>query len=734
MSDDRYHFEIPITNVRIEKYEKTSGGESFQRENHTEHGRKLYDSAIKLKDIELSKKDSKFTNDLFFQIETPEKLSVKSEKLKIEKLGIEVISYSKENKSLGTAKIDKNILPEFEKRVLEYAGTNDHVGKTYFSVIENITSIPIESKIRLQIDYDLNEPIPIIINLFNALSKKERIAINYSIIQEVQKYSPDVNIRNFKNGITSISCLLRPSEIPLVVKEFSTIKEIKSNYTTFVENAFPVQPMPNPLVVKKPLSDSAICIIDSGISLSSGIFKSIVIDQQPMLPIGSAVAAYNHGTFVASRCAFGDELENCSGAHFLQPYCNLIDIQVFGQDALGNELNPNEFHLRAVIEDVVDKYHNQVKVYNLSLGVSMPINNFEFSDLAKLLDFLSKNYKVLFIVSSGNINALHGTYPSDHFLDPNSRIGCPAESILSLTVGSIAKYSNADSLSSSNEISPFSRIGPGADLGIKPELVAHGGNLIKPYNFSPRISTYGISADGTKLCVDNGTSYSAPIISQYAQRLFDIYPKSDPNLIRALLCHFTESRLLPDEIIGDSINYLGFGEPIIDNALTANSFNAAYIYEGLLDQNNYQFITFHIPSTLAETNKNSKLRVKITITYDPPVDPDNDAEYSLARISALLIKNSEKGMIPINVTGDDKYILPWNPIIQFEKSFSRGYLTGSWDLRLRLYTRGNISDSYLQDYAIVIEIIDDQKGTNVYDDISKEFSEIYKKIKLRIVA
>ena len=654
--------------------------------------------------------------------------------MKIEKLGFEVISYSKDNKSIGTAKINKNKLPELEQKIQDYSATAEHIGKTYFSVIEDISSIPTESKIKIDIDYDRNQPIPITINLFNALSKKEKLAINQLIIEEVKKYSNDVKIRNFKNGITSIACSLQPSEVPLVTKEFSTIKEIKRNYTTFIENAVPIYALPNPLKVNNPISDSAVCIIDSGINARNGIFKSLVIEQIPMLPNGSIDAGYNHGTFVASRCVFGDNVDSCLGTHSLQPYCKLIDIQVFGVDSLGNNLNPNEFHLRAVIEDVVERFHNRVRVYNLSLGSSIPINNFEFSDLAKLLDFLSKQYKVLFIISSGNINSLLGTYPSDHFLNNNSRIGCPAESILSLTVGSIAKYDNSDSLANKEEISPFSRIGPGADLGVKPELVAHGGNLILPYNFLPRVSSYGISSDGTNLCVDNGTSYSAPVISQYAQRLFDLYPESDPNIVRALLCHFTERKNVPEEITDDFINYTGFGEPVIENALTANTYNAAYIYEGQLDQENYQYIKFHVPESLAETNKNSKLRIKITITYDPPVNPENDLEYSMARISALLMKNSAKGMSPINISGDGKYILPWNPIIQFEKGFTRGYLTGAWDLRLRLYTRGNIKEDYLQDFAVVIEIIDEENGTNVYNDIITEYSEIYKKIIVSIAA
>jgi len=482
MSEDRFHLKIPVSNVRYEKYVKNGGGKSFHRNNHTEHGQKLYRSTLKLKKLEFAKKDSHLTNDLFFQIETPKNISVKSEKMNIEKLGFKVISYSKDNKSIGTAMMEKGNLPILEQKILEYSETSQHVGKTYFSIIEEISSIPPESKIKVEMDYKSHEPLPIIINLYNALSNKEKLAINQTIIEEVKKYSKEIKIRNFKNGITSIACSLRPSEVPLLVNEFSTIKEIKANYSTFVENAVPIQEMPNPLTVRKPISDSVVCIIDSGIKVDNGIFGSFVIAQVPMLPNGSVKASYNHGTFVASRFAFGDNVDSCLGNHILQPYCNLIDIQVFGLDASNNEINPNEFHLRTVIEDIVERYHESVRVYNLSLGGQIPINNFEFSDLAKLLDFLSKQFKVLFIISSGNINSLLGPYPIDHFLNPYSRIGCPAESILSLTVGSIAKFDNSASLSKQEEISPFSRIGPGADLGVKPELVAHGGNLIFPYN------------------------------------------------------------------------------------------------------------------------------------------------------------------------------------------------------------------------------------------------------------
>ena len=578
MSNERSHFEIPKDNIRNEKYEKTGGGESFQRFNHSDHGKKLMDQTVKLKQVELKRRDSQYTSDIFLQIETSKEVSVKSEKLRLEKLGFEIINFDKDNKSIGTAKLQKEKLDEFEARLKEYTYSTDHVGKSYFSVIEDIVSVPAESKIKTEIDFNSDKQIPIVINLYNALAAKERLAINNTIIEEIKKYTDTISQRTFRNGVTSIAWVLKSKDIPIIANEFSTIREIKQNYTTFVENSFPIQAMPNPLKINNSTSSSVVCIIDSGVKTGNGIFDGIVVNQVPKLPLGSVDCHYDHGTFVVSRCVFGDNVDSCLGSHTLTPYCKILDVPVFGSDAKGDIIYPHEFHLRSAIEDVVIQFQDTVKVYNLSLGSEIPIKDYEFSELAKLLDFLSKTYKVLFIISAGNINNQLGNFPIDHFANSNARIGLPAESLLSLTVGAIAKYTDANSLAEVNEVSPFSRIGFGADLGIKPELVAHGGNLMTPYSYSPRVSAYGISKDGKNLSVNIGTSFSAPLISQYAQQLFDIYPNSDPNLVKALLCHFSETRLVYDEITDDLIKFIGFGEPAISNAISAKANNAAYIY------------------------------------------------------------------------------------------------------------------------------------------------------------
>jgi hypothetical protein len=208
MSDEKFHFEIPISNIRTQKYDKTGGGKSVNRINPSEHGRKLKEQTSTLIKNEISKKDFLYTSDLYLQIVTPEEVSLKSQQLKIEELGFEVLSYSNSNKSIGTARIKKDKLASFEERLDNYIETQDNKGKTYFSPIEELCSIPIESKIKTDFDINSSEIVEITINLFHALAPKERLAINGALLNELKQVSERVNYRSFSNGITSIECKL----------------------------------------------------------------------------------------------------------------------------------------------------------------------------------------------------------------------------------------------------------------------------------------------------------------------------------------------------------------------------------------------------------------------------------------------------------------------------------------------------------------------------------------------
>ncbi|WP_231424674.1 S8 family peptidase [Pedobacter sp. Leaf250] len=734
MNEGKFHFHIPKDNIRIEKYKKTGFGVSFTRSNYSEHGKRLLDQYDKLLLNESKKSDYDLTSQIFFNIEVPTDRDIKNEKFKLQSLGITLINYSGKNSSIGTASIKKESYDSLIGKIETYKDSQDHRGKSNISIIENVSSIETNQKID-EIDVATEKIVSLVFSLFTTLPFIEKERVSAKLVNSLTAISTEAKYRIFGNGLCIITCKVQNKEIVNLVSQFSSICEVKYNSTSIITNAMPpLYTLPSAIKVSKPTSNSSICIIDSSINRHTNVFDGLVTKIETFLPSGSKYHAYDHGTFVASRCIFGDNLDDCLSTGKLTPYCKIMNVQVFGKTLGGVVIGHDISTLMGIIEDVVVENHKKIRVYNLSIGNDASVGHGVYSNFAKLLDYLTKKYKVLFVVACGNIRSLSPPYPLNHFSNPLSRINSPAESLLAISVGSIAKFFNDTSLAQHHEISPFSRVGPGVDGGIKPELVAHGGNLQSTYAHSPRLGTYGISGDGNGLCVDNGTSFSAPLISQFAQRLFDLYPKSNPNLIKSLLYHFCETRNVPKTVTANHKHYVGFGEPIIERAEFATANSGAFIYEGKLDQDNYQFVKFHIPKTLSENNKDSKLKVKITITYDPTVNINNDNEYSQSRISASLCKPTSGGMKEIGISDESTYAIPWNPIIHFEKSFTRSYLSGAWEVRLRLYTRGEIPTSYKQDYAITIEIVDTEKKVDVYSDIIHEFGSIYKRFKLRLAA
>ena len=144
-----------------------------------------------------------------------------------------------------------------------------------------------------------------------------------------------------------------------------------------------------------------------------------------------------------------------------------------------------------------------VKVVNLSIGDSQRQYLNSISPLARLLDWLSWEYKLLFIVSAGNNlqptklqgdtdSFVHSTIEQrTHAVvngvkdnNRNLRLFSPAESINSLTVGAIFTDHFDDDKRlrgvypvEDNVPHPMSAIGPGVGRMIKPEIFLPGGRL-----------------------------------------------------------------------------------------------------------------------------------------------------------------------------------------------------------------------------------------------------------------
>ena len=236
-----------------------------------------------------------------------------------------------------------------------------------------------------------------------------------------------------------------------------------------------------------------------------------------------------------------------------------------------------------------------VRVINLSVGDRYRVFSHEMSPWARLLDWLSSRYDVLFVVSAGNdVEPLHINTPNAQFaaatqedraksalralMDRSDvkRIMSPSESVNALTVGAI--HSDASDLKltpdtydlfSEGGVSPVSRVGHGYHRSVKPDLLAPGGRCVYKSSLIGSSETtslslvWGSRAPGQRVALppltgvatlqntgfSRGTSNAAAITSRAAARIYDVieelrdaYPKAPPPqydavLLKALLVH-----------------------------------------------------------------------------------------------------------------------------------------------------------------------------------------------------
>lgn len=235
-----------------------------------------------------------------------------------------------------------------------------------------------------------------------------------------------------------------------------------------------------------------------------------------------------------------------------------------------------------------------VKIINLSFGdperpfIRTP------SPLARLLDWLSWKYRVLFCISAGNfvapidVGIPHGQFtalPADekviHFLKciqlqlSDRRLLSPAESMNALTVGAqhadeSGNYTmgqhRIDLLPNGGLFSPISRLGHGFRRSVKPEILFPGGRqlystplrtndqvfkrhdaLIKPGQQVAWDSSE--AGDLTKTVHTRGTSNATALATRGAARIYEVLEQLQENygqqiredlvavLIKALLVH-----------------------------------------------------------------------------------------------------------------------------------------------------------------------------------------------------
>lgn len=190
---------------------------------------------------------------------------------------------------------------------------------------------------------------------------------------------------------------------------------------------------------------------------------------------------FRHGTLVDSILIEGNELNKEYDDH-----CGYFKVKHFG---VGGKDNIDFNVLYNQIATQVEKYHDTIKVWNLSLGDEIGVSDNYISLLGSLIDEVSRKYRVLFVVAGTNISRKYH----------DIKIGSPADSLNALVVNSV--------ISKDNPIpAGYARRGPVLTFIGKPDISYYGGDKDNPlFCYSP---------DGNYFC--HGTSIAAPLVARKA--------------------------------------------------------------------------------------------------------------------------------------------------------------------------------------------------------------------------
>jgi hypothetical protein len=726
--EERTHFEIPEGAVHEDRVHSTGRSVPYPRSDLGAHGAALLLATRRTHESLSRTRDYAEVDELFVQVTTPPTRSIAREKAKLAFEGVEIVSITSEpNRAL--ARIPKGSLERLESRIERYATAAGHPNRSTFSVIETIQPVPPEAKLDPGLPADLDLPAPCLLHLYSSLSGREQATVASSVREFVSSIGHGaVAVRPLSTGATLIEAVLSRREMLDTGREFSTVRYFTPNRVFYLTDAIALGRLPHDIEVQAPATSVAVAVIDSGISSSSPYLGPLLVTTLPQLPPGAVQPEYKHGNFVASRILYGDELEASIRRGKLKPACRLVDIPVFGLRQDGSEVYPTEGELAEAIDRALQQLPADVRVLNASVGSNEPILDGQFSAVAHVLDQHARSRNLVVVVSAGNIRDprlvrnYRAQLPTVHW-----RLDAPGEALLALTVGSIARHGDQGALVDPRWLSPFSRRGPGADGGLKPELVAHGGNCyVADPLFTSRIAALGLYGDGTQVACDVGTSFAAPLVSRDAAIICGYYGSPHANLVRALLCHFANPALAPDVGLA-AMHLVGLGEPIVDDCIRPKAHAATFLHSGQLRSDVFRYIPFFVPEALVSGSGRGRLRVRVTIAFDPPVNPQNPLEYSQCRMTVGLRKPQEVGFRDLSVSAESVDTARWSPLLGFEKTFRTNYRSGPWELRLRAWTR-ELPDDHLQNYSVVIEVIDDSETVDVWSEIEAEAGAVFRPI------
>lgn len=439
----------------------------------------------------------------------------------------------------------------------------------------------------------------------------------------------------------------------------------------------PIDDFQNP-IASPPENAGTVCIIDSGIISGHPMIRPAFGDAHSFPDtLGNPSDVHGHGTSVGGIALYGNVRKSIETLNF-SPELFLLSARVTNEN---NKFDDEKLIIHQMDEAI--RYFSNLyncRVFNISLGdPDLLYSGGKASPWTYILDVLARELDIVIVVPVGNANTLarngdeaqeiFSTYP-EYLIKPENRLIEPAIAANAISVGAIAENENSifasrypndpsiRTIARPEQPSPFSRIGPGINDSIKPDVCEYGGNATW-IGYSRQIplsdlenGVISLNREFTERLfrVNHGTSFAAPKIAHLAGRILNHYPNSSANLVRALIAN---SAMIPESFYElfnkdlpegrDAIlNFGGYGKPDFERAVFSTDNRVTLVSEDLIDYDSIHLYRIEIPEEFIETN--GKRQISITLAFDPPVRHTNQ-EYLGVKLEYHLFRGvSEERM------------------------------------------------------------------------------------------
>ena len=397
----------------------------------------------------------------------------------------------------------------------------------------------------------------------------------------------NIDLRGNQN-LDSTTFLLYPSQL-------STLKAVAPYLIAMATkdiseySRMDFEPAGNQRVIPPPGAEPTIGVIDTLFSpntyFSTWVSSMNMIDES----IFPKETDFRHGTAVTSLVVDGPSLNP-----ELDDGCGRFRVRHF---AVANGGQFSSFYVLQSIRKIV-RANPDIKVWNLSLGAELPINEHFISPEAAELDRIQFENDVIFVVAGTNDEKRKGKT----FTLPAKPIGAPADSINSLVVNAVGKNEAPAS---------YSRQGPVLAFFHKPDVSYFGGDTEK------KMRVWTEKGEGFM----QGTSLAAPWVARKLAYLIHIMGFTR-EVAKALLIDSAAAWNLSNE--ASRVTGFGVVPQRIENILQSPSDEIRFVIAGVSEK--YDTYNYQLPIPIA---KNAYPFVsKATLCYFPRCTRNQGVDYT----------------------------------------------------------------------------------------------------------